>query len=143
MRRLFRLLALCATAALVLSGCSREEPAEERSFAIDLTCESAGVYQIFYTYYIDGVSCGIGGVADLDGGELTDKSDLTIVFPEGLFEENGDISKFSIDFSPYGEGDTSELGTTNRLEIDAEYGQTYAVRFSGDTADGFSAALVS
>ena len=95
------------------------------------------------SFLLDGVSCGIGGVADLDGGELTDKSDLTIAFPEGLFEENGDISKFSIDFSPYGEGDTSELGTTNRLEIAAEYGQTYAVRFSGDAAGGFSAALAS
>ena len=118
------------------------EPVDAGAFSIDLICRSEDVYQIFYTYYIDGQSCGIGALADLDGGMLTPESELTLTFPVGLFEAGADVSRFSIDFSPYGQGDIYELGTTNQVYINAEYGGHYTIELTGSAAEGFTAELI-
>lgn len=127
--------------ALIFVGCGRQPAAAEDAFTVKIICESQGIYQIFYSYYVDEAYCGMGGVADLDGGELTAESDLTIVFPRTYFEEGQDISRFSMDFSPYGAEDTSEMATTERIYIDAEYGSTYTIVFSGDQNTGFAVEL--
>ena len=44
-----------------------------------------------------------------------------------------------MDFSPYGKDDISEIGTTNRVYIPAEYGAAYTIVFAGNEADGFTA----
>lgn len=124
------------------AGVTAPDAADESAFSIDLICRSEGIYQVFYTYYIDGQSCGMGAVADLDGGVLTPESELTLSFPQALFDEGADVSGFSIDFSPYGQGDTSELGTTAQVYIPAEYGGRYAILLTGSAADGFSAQLM-
>ncbi len=124
------------------AGVTSPVVADEGAFSIDLVCQSEAIYQIFYTYYIDGTSCGMGAVADLDGGALTPETELRLTFPQALFDEGADLSGFSIDFSPYGQGDTSELGTTAQLHIDAELGGHYTVLFTGSVAEGFSAELV-
>lgn len=126
-------------ALIALVGAPGGNTAQD-AFTIDLTLESEGVYQIFYTYYLDGASCGMGAIADLDGAELTGKSDLAISLTQALLESD-DPSGFSIDFSLYGQGDAHEAGTTNQVSIDAEYGGRYAVAISGSEADGFSARL--
>ena len=85
----------------------------------------------------------MGGMADLEGGEITPDSDLTLTFPAAYFGDGADLSQFAMDFSPYGEGDTSEIATTNKVSIPAAYGETYTVVFSGDETSGFQAVLQS
>ena len=64
--------ALLLALALCLTACAgANETAEADSFTIRLACESEGVYQVFYTYYIGGEERGMGGVADLDGAALS------------------------------------------------------------------------
>ena len=46
-----------------------------------------------------------------------------------------------MDFSPYGEGDTVELATTEQVDIPAKYGETYTILFTGDEESGFTAQL--
>ena len=110
---------MAAALALLAAGCG-SKPAED-AFTVEVRCESQGVYQLYYTYYLDGESCGMGGKARLDGRE--------------------DIRTFAIDFSPYGKDDVREIGTTNRLEIPAEYGKRWVVVFSGDRETGYTAQL--
>lgn len=123
-----------------LAACGGQNAAED-AFTIRVVCESDGIWQIFYSCYLDGEYCGMGGVADLDGGELTEETDLSISFTRSFLGQDADISQFSMDFSPYGQDDTSEIGTTNRVAIRAEYGQSYMVFLSGDRDSGFQAAL--
>ena len=136
---------LCAVAAALLSACGATGAdtggQSEDSFSVRLVCRSEDVYMIFYSCYVGGEYYGMGGVADYDHRELTDKSDLKIVFSRDYLSEAGDISDFAIDFSPYGRDDISEIGTTNRVHLAAEYGRVYTVVFSGDRESGFTAEL--
>ena len=85
----------------------------------------------------------MGGVADLDGAALS--ADAPVEFPllKEYFEDGDGLSAFSIDFSPYGEGDTVEMGTTAPLEFPVSWGGTYTVVLSGDRENGFTAELAS
>ena len=114
---------------------------EEDSFTVRVVCESSGIYQIFYSCYLGDDTAGMGGMADLAGGEITEDTDLTLTFPASYFDEGRDLSQFAMDFSPYGEGDTSEIATTEKVSIPAVYGETYTVVFTGDRLSGFQAAL--
>ena len=108
--------------------------------AEQLGCQSEDVYQIFYSTYLEGEAYGQGGWADLDGKALTPETSLTASFDKEYFEGK-DISTLSMDFSPYGEGDTVELATTEQVAIPAEYGETYTILFTGDEESGFTAQL--
>ena len=119
--------------ALGLSACGGQGTGGGDAFTVRVVCQSEDVYQIFYTCYIGGESRGMGGMADLEGGELTEDTDLTLTFPR----------TYSMDFSPYGEGDTSEIATTDPVEIPAAWGGTYTVVFSGDKETGFRAELAA
>ena len=135
-----RLLVLCL--ALLLTTCltaCREEAADH--FTIRLLCESEGVCQVFYTCYLDGTAAGTGGIADLDGEAFTPQEPRAIPISRSFLDGAEDLSAFSITFSPYGAGDTRELGTTYPLPISAAYGRSYTVVLSGDRAAGFRAAL--
>lgn len=112
----------------------------EGPVTIQLVCESDDIYQVFYTAYLEGEAYTQGGWADLDGGPLTPESDTTAAFPPGFFE-GGDLSTLSMDFSPYGPGDTSEIATTQQVAIPAQPGGTYTVVLSGDESSGFVAQL--
>ena len=127
---------------LMLSACGAGNE-KENSFTVKVVCESPEIQQIFYTYYIGGASRGMGGMADLEGETLTEATDLTLTFPRSYFEEGDDVGTFSMDFSPYGEGDTSEIATTDPVEIPAAWGGTYTVVFSGDKETGFRAELAA
>ena len=128
------LLALCLTACGSGGG---------DAFTVQVICESPDIYQIFYTYYLGDEALGMGGMVDLEGGEITPDSDLSLTFPASYFADGADLSQFAVDFSPYGEGDTSEIATTDKVAIPAVYGETYTVVFSGDEASGFQAVLQS
>lgn len=130
---------LAALLALSVTACGGKTAAE--AFTIKVICESSGLEKIFYSCYLDDVYYAQGGMADLDGQELAPGTELELVFPKSYFEETSDISRFSIDFSPYGAGDTSEIMTTEKVPIAAEYGKTYTIRFSGDRGSGFHAEL--
>lgn len=121
-----------------LTACS--EKTVDDAITIKVICESKELYQIYYTCYVDDIKCNSGGWADLDGGEITEKTDLSAVMNKELLEKD-DISHFSIDFSPYGKNDTSEIATTDKIYIDAEYGKSYTIIFSGDREHGFKAEL--
>lgn len=134
-------LPLFLALVLLLSACeAAPEEAADPSFTVRVICESEDVYQIFYTFYIGDESRGMGGMADLEGKALTNETDLTLTFTESYLE-SADISQFSMDFSPYGKDDISEIGTTNRVYIPAEYGAAYTIVFAGNEADGFTATL--
>ena len=145
MIQLPRLAAAALLAANLLTACAAPpEQAEEvpdDTFAVRLICESQDIYRIYYSCYLDGAYYSMGGVADLDGKALTEEAPMTIYFPKSYFDGAEDISTFSMDFSPYGENDTSELATTARLSIPAAYGTCCTVVFSGDRETGFTAAL--
>ena len=145
MIQLPRLAAAALLAANLLTACAAPpEQAEEvpdDTFAVRLICESQDIYRIYYSCYLDGAYYSMGGVADLDGKALTEEAPMTIYFPKSYFDGAEDISTFSMDFSPYGESDTSELATTARLSIPAAYGTCCTVVFSGDRETGFTAAL--
>ena len=137
--------ALLLALALCLTACAgtNEAVKEADSFTIRLACESEGVYQVFYTYYVGGERRGMGGVADLDGAALSADAPLEFPILKEYFEDGDDLSAFSIDFSPYGEGDTVEIGATAPLEFPVSWGETYTVVLSGDRESGFTAELVS
>ena len=79
-------------------------------------------------------------MADLDGEELTAESELVPCFSRAYLD-GADPIGFSIDFSPYAEGRTTPLGTTDQVSIPAQYGACYTVILSGDEATGFQAEL--
>lgn len=120
-----------------LTGCAA---AEEDAFQVQVICESSGIQQIFWSCYLDGVPYGSGGMADLNGEELTAESELIPSFSR-TYLEGADPVGFSIDFSPYGEGSPTPLGTTDQVSIPAQYGERYTVVLSGDEAAGFRAEL--
>ena len=118
-----------SAALLSLAGCQTaaknavQELDAQDAVTIQLVCQSEDVYQIFYSTYLEGEAYGQGGWADLDGKALTPETSLTASFDKEYFEGK-DISTLSMDFSPYGEGDTVELATTEQVAIPAEYGET-------------------
>ncbi len=132
------MLALCMFFSLAACG----KPAEktEESFCVNIICESKGIYQIFYSCFLNDEYYSMGGMGDYDHNELTEETELKLVFTKDFFEGR-DISGFSMSFSPYGKDDTSEIGTTNKVAIAAEYGQSYTIIFSGDSSEGFTAEL--
>ena len=135
-----------SAAMLSLAGCQTaaknavQELDAQDAVTIQLVCQSEDVYQIFYSTYLEGEAYGQGGWADLDGKALTPETSLTASFDKEYFEGK-DISTLSMDFSPYGEGDTVELATTEQVAIPAEYGETYTILFTGDEENGFTAQL--
>lgn len=132
-----------SAALLSLAGCQTvvQEVDAQDAVTIQLVCQSEDVYQIFYSTYLEGEAYGQGGWADLDGKALTPETSLTASFDKEYFEGK-DISTLSMDFSPYGEGDTVELATTEQVAIPAEYGETYTILFTGDEENGFTAQLL-
>lgn len=137
-------LVLAALLALTITACGGAPAAQpgEDAFSIKVICESEGIYQIFYSCYLQDEYYAQGGIADLDGKEITAESDLTLTFPRSYFEGEA-ISGFAIEFSPYGKDDTSELATTEKVRFAPAYGKTYSIRFSGDKKTGFQARLES
>jgi len=125
------------TTLSLFAACSSNS---EETASIKVICESKEIYQLYYTCYDGDESLTMGGFADLDGKEITESTDMTLVIPSSLFNGN-DTAEFAVDFSPYGKNDTSEIATTKKLEIPLEYGKTYTVRFSGNPEEGFKAEL--
>ena len=147
-KNLFRAAAAVALSAALLSltGCQTaakqavQELNAQDAVTIQLVCQSEDVYQIFYSTYLEGEEYGQGGWADMDGKALTSETSLTASFDKDYFDGK-DLSTLSMDFSPYGDGDTVELATTEQVDIPAKYGQTYTILFTGDEESGFTAQL--
>lgn len=147
-KNVFRAAAAVALSAALLSltGCQTaakqavQELNAQDAVTIQLVCQSEDVYQIFYSTYLEGEEYGQGGWADMDGKALTFETSLTASFDKDYFDGK-DLSTLSMDFSPYGEGDTVELATTEQVDIPAKYGQTYTILFTGDEESGFTAQL--
>ena len=140
MRKYLRFLPIFLLLSLGLTGCNGGGETAADSFTLNVECESEGIYQIFYTFYLDGEEMGMGGMADLDGAPLGEDP-LSVTFTSDQLEGGGPAG-FSIDFSPYGENDTAEIATTEPVSIDAAYGESYTVRFYGSREAGFAAELV-
>lgn len=132
------MLLLCIP--MVFAGCGQEGDADPNAIYIEIKCQSADVYQIFYSSYIDGQYYGMGAAADQDGRRINSDMVLKTVLTKSYFEDS-DVSLLSMDFSPYGENESYEMGTTNQVAIKAEYGKTYTVLISGNRESGFTAAL--
>ena len=139
MRRLAGLL-IAAALLLCLPACG-QAGGEEDAFTVDIVCESGGLVQIFYSCYIGGEYRGMGGIADLDGAVIEEGRVFSLAFDRNFFEEGDDPSQFSLTLSPYGEGDTQEIVTTQPVEVPAQYGGHYTLVFSGDRETGFTAQL--
>lgn len=147
-KNVFRAAAAVALSAALLSlaGCQTaakqavQELYAQDAVTIQLVCQSEDVYQIFYSTYLEGEEYGQGGWADMDGKALTPETPLAASFGKDYFEDK-DLSTLSMDFSPYGEGDTVELATTEQVDIPAKYGETYTILFIGDEESGFTAQL--
>ena len=147
-KNVFRAAAAVALSAALLSltGCQTaakqavQELNAQDAVTIQLVCQSEDVYQIFYSTYLEGEEYGQGGWADMDGKALTSETSLTASFDKDYFDGK-DLSTLSMDFSPYGEGNTVELATTEQVDIPAKYGETYTILFTGDEESGFTAQL--
>lgn len=125
---------------ILLAACGQESSTDPNAVNIEIKCQSADVYQIFYSSYIDGQYYGMGAAADQDGRRITSDMVLKTVLTKSYFEDS-DVSLLSMDFSPYGENESYEMGTTNPVAIPAEYGKTYTVLISGSKESGFTATL--
>ena len=147
-KNVFRAAAAVALSAALLSltGCQTaakqavQELNAQDAVTIQLVCQSEDVYQIFYSTYLEGEEYGQGGWADMDGKALTPETSLTASFDKDYFEDK-DLSTLSMEFAPYGAGDTVELATTEQVDIPAKYGETYTILFTGDEESGFTAQL--
>lgn len=114
----------------ILAGCGAET--ETPSFTVELVVDIEGAYSVYYTSYIDGVRASSGADADVDGNKLEPGRVLEYKFTPALFDEDADLSKFSIDFSPFDNESAYEMGRTNEVAFSAEYGQTYRIHLTGD-----------
>ena len=121
---------------LLLAAC-RAEGGAESTVTVELVCQSEGIGQIFYSWYIGGDYRGSGGVADLDGVAIEPGRVFSIPFGPGAFETGDDPSRFSLDLSPYGPGDTHELATVGPVSLPAEEGGHLTVVLAGDKEKGF------
>ncbi|MCM1544518.1 MAG: hypothetical protein NC110_04380 [Ruminococcus sp.] len=132
----------CALAMITtLFGCAGgEEKPNPNAVTIGIRCDCEDIYQVYYSTYIGDKSYGMGAVADQDHNKLTADRVYETVLTKDYFD-GGDVSKLVMDFSPYGENDTHEQGTTNKVEINAEYGKSYVIVINGDKEHGFTAAL--
>ena len=54
MRKYLRFLPLFLLLSLGLTGCNGGGETAADSFTLNIACESEGIYQIFYTFYLDG-----------------------------------------------------------------------------------------
>lgn len=108
---------------------------------IKIICESKEIRRIYYSCYFNDEYYGFGAAADLDNRELSEDTELEIALTKYYFDGREDISDLSMDFSPYGKDDVTELGTTEKVRINAEYGNSYTIVFSGDKESGFTARL--
>lgn len=124
---------------IIFSACGQSN-SDPNAIYVEIKCQSADVYQIFYSSYIDGQYYGMGAVADQDGRMITSDIVLQTVLTKSYFEDS-DVSLLSMDFSPYGENESHEMGTTNQVAIKAEYGKTYTVLISGSKESGFTAVM--
>lgn len=124
----------------VFAACGRQSDTDPNAVNIEIRCECADVYQIFYSTYINGQYYGMGAAADMDGRMITSDMVLKTVLTRSYFE-GADISSLAMDFSPYGKDESHEMGTTNQVQINAEYGKTYTILISGDTDSGYTATL--
>ena len=124
------LLAVIAVIAnhILMKVSEKEVP----SFKVELVIDTEGVYKVFYSGYIDGVRSCSGAQADLDGNELEPGRVMEYELTSYLFDEDADLSKFSIDFSPFDNESQYELGRTNEVTFPAEYGQTYRIHLTQD-----------
>ena len=100
MRKKLAVWSLAALLLLGLTACSGGD--SEDAFTVRVVCESPDVYQIFYTCYLGDEAVGMGGMADLEGGEITEDTDLTLTFPAAYFEDGADLSQFAMDSPPMG-----------------------------------------
>lgn len=124
----------------VFASCGRQNDTDPNAVNIEIRCECDDVYQIFYSTYINGQYYGMGAVADMDGRRITSDMTLRTVLTRSYFE-GADISSLAMDFSPYGKDESHEMGTTNQVQINAEYGKTYTILISGDKDSGYTATL--
>ena len=105
---------------------------EVPSFKVELVVDTKGTYKVFYSGYINGVRSCSGAQADLDGNELEPGRVLQFELTSYLFDADADLSKFSIDFSPFDNESQYELGRTNEVAFPVEYGQTYRIHLVQD-----------
>lgn len=140
MKRIVSVILLLLCISIILAACGHENDVDSNAVYIEIKCQSDDVYQIFYSSYIDGKYYGMGAVADQDGRMITSDMALKTVLSKSYFEDS-DVSLLSMDFSPYGENESYEMGTTNQVAIRAEYGKTYTVLISGSKESGFTATL--
>ena len=105
---------------------------EVPSFKVELVVDTKGTYKVFYSGYINGVRSCSGAQADLDGNELEPGRVLEFELTSYLFDADADLSKFSIDFSPFDNESQYELGRTNEVAFPVEYGQTYRIHLVQD-----------
>lgn len=137
--KLFNLLLLLLVIT-AFAACGQQSDTDPDAVNIEVKCECADVYQVFYSSYIDGQYYGMGAAADMNGGMITSDMVLKTVLTRSYFEK-ADISSLAMDFSPYGKDESYEMGTTNQVQINAEYGKTYTILITGDKDSGFVATL--
>lgn len=125
-------LLLAAAAIIVNHILMKVSDKEVPSFKVELVVDTEGAYKVFYSGYINGVRSCSGAQADLDGNELEPGRVLEYELTSYLFDEDADLSKFSIDFSPFDNESQYELGRTNEVAFPAEYGQTYRIHLTQD-----------
>ncbi|MEA4912081.1 MAG: hypothetical protein VB092_05630 [Oscillospiraceae bacterium] len=137
-----KVLAGCLAAVLLACMSACDAPAADAlTVKIQCACDGEEIHQIYYSCYLGGEYYSMGGMADLDGNALTSDTPLERVFDKSYFD-GSDPTALSMDFSPYGKDDTSERGTTNKVELNAAYGQSCTILLSGNKEDGYTARLL-
>ncbi len=83
MRRLTSIFIFAFLMIFTLSSCANKS---ENVFTVKVICQSREIYQIFWTCYLNSERRGSGGMADLEGNEITEQTDMTLNFSRDYFE---------------------------------------------------------
>ena len=110
------------------------------AFYLSVRVDSAGVYGIHFEYSINGEPTGGGVIGNADGSEIAVGDTLEKDFISSDFPDGADLTGFSVSlFAVMKDG--SELPAGGELSFPVEFGKTYTLEISGDTASGLAAAM--
>ncbi|EDS73046.1 hypothetical protein ANASTE_00762 [Anaerofustis stercorihominis DSM 17244] len=127
------LILLCLSA---LTACTNDKNTKD-TFSISIKNKSVKeIYGLHYEYFIDGNQIGGGNVENADNSILDKNEILTNEFYPEDFQENTDLSKFSIKYYLKLK-DKREIPCNNIIKLNVKYNETYKLILLDSGKNGF------
>ncbi|RGD74410.1 hypothetical protein [Anaerofustis stercorihominis] len=127
------LILLCLSS---LTACTNNKNTKD-TFSISIKNKSdKEIYGLHYKYFIDGNPIGGGNVENADNSILDKNEILTNEFYPEDFQENTDLSKFSIKYYLILK-DKKEIPCNNIIKLNVKYNKTYRLILLDRGENGF------